>query len=214
MKGKAAIYARVWAPDEDVSAQVCYLRQLARQRRLEVVAEYKDVASGAKARRPGLETLMVDAKQGRFSVVMTSRLACLSKGIKHLLQLTEYFRSLHIDLISAQEDIDTSTSTGKLFFDAMASLNQCESELVKEHIRMGLRRRKLEGIRLGRRPLSAPHHLIVRDRLSGMSLTQCSRKYCVSRASVVRFVREAQRQFAGVGQYQPAAAEVVAEFVV
>jgi len=95
----------------------------------------------------------------------------------------------------------------------MANPNQCEGELVKEHIRMGLRRKRLDGFRLGRRPLSTPHDLIVRDRLSGMSLTQCSKKYNVSRASVVRFVREAQRQFAGVGQYQPAAAEVVAEFV-
>jgi DNA invertase Pin-like site-specific DNA recombinase len=94
----------------------------------------------------------------------------------------------------------------------MVSLNQCEAELVKEHIRVGLRRRKLDGFRLGRRPLSAPHDLIVRDRLSGMSLTQCSKKYKVSRASVVRFVREAQRQFAGVGQYQPVTVEVAAEF--
>jgi DNA invertase Pin-like site-specific DNA recombinase len=177
-----------------------------------VVAEYKDIASGAKARRPGLEALMADSKQGRFSVVLTNRLACLSKGIKHLLQLTERFRTLHIDLISAQEAIDTSTSTGKLFFDAMASLNQCESELVKEHIRVGLRRKKLDGFQLGRRPINTPHHLIARDRLSGMSLTQCSKKYGVSRASVVRFVREAQRQFAGVGQYQPVTAEVAAEF--
>jgi hypothetical protein len=45
-----------------------------------------------------------------------------------------------------------------------------------------------------------------------MSLTQCSKKYKVSRASVVRFVREAQRQFAGVGQYQPVTVEVAAEF--
>jgi DNA invertase Pin-like site-specific DNA recombinase len=214
VKEKAALYARAWAPDDDVSAQVCYLRQLARQRGFEVVAEYKDIASGAKARRPGLDALMADANRDRFSVVLTNRLWCLSKGIKHLLQLTEHFRALHIDLISVQEAIDTSTSTGKLFFDAMASLNQCESELVKEHIRMGLRHRKLEGFQLGRRPHSAPHDLIVRDRLSGMSLTQCSKKYKVSRASVVRFAREAQRQFAGVGQYQPVAAEVSAEYVV
>ena len=210
---RAVIYARVWAPEEDVSAQVCYLRQLARQRGFEVVAEYKDIASGARARRPGLETLIADAKQGRFSVVLTTRLACLSKGIKHLLQLTDNFKTLHIDLISAREAIDTTTSRGKCFFDAMTSLNQCESELVKEHIRMGLRRKKLDGFRLGRRPLSTPHDSIVRDRLSGMSLTQCSKKYGVSRASVVRFVREAQRQFAGVGQFPPIVAKVAAEFV-
>ncbi len=214
MKEKAAIYARVWSHEEDVSAQVCYLHQLARQRGFEVVAEYNDIASGAKARRSGLDALIADAKQGCFSVVLTNRLACLSKAIKHLLQLTEHFKTLHIDLISAQEAIDTSTSTGKLFFDAMASLNQCESELVKEHIRVGLRRKKLDGFRLGRRPLNTPHDLIVRDRLAGMSLTQCSKKYGVSRASVVRFVREAQRQFAGLGQCPPIVAKVAAEFVV
>jgi DNA invertase Pin-like site-specific DNA recombinase len=205
VKRKVAVYARIWTPDEDLSAQVCYLRQHARQRGLEVIAEYEDIASGPKARHPGLEALIADAKQGRFSVVLTNRLACLSKSIKHLLQLTEHFRTLHIDLISIQEAIDTSTSTGKLFFDAMASLNQCEGELVKEHIRVGLRRRKLEGFQLGRRPLSTPHDLIVRDRLSGMSLTQCSKKYCVSRASVVRFVRLAQEANAVLGNLSLAA---------
>ena len=38
MKEKAAIYARAWAPEEDVSAQVCYLRQLARLWAMIVVA--------------------------------------------------------------------------------------------------------------------------------------------------------------------------------
>lgn len=153
------------------------------------------------------------AKQGRSSIVLTTSLACLSKGIKHLLQLTEHFRALHVDLISAQEAIDTSTSIGKLFFEAMASLSQCEGDLVKEHIRMGLRRKRLDGFRLGRARLAVSHEAIARDRQS-MSLTNVARKYGISRASVVRFVREAQRQFAGVGQYQAAAAEVVAEFVV
>ena len=71
----------------------------------------------------------------------------------------------------------------------------------------------MRGFRLGRRPLNAPHDLIVRDRLAGMSLTQCSKKYGVSRASVVRFVREAQRQFAGAGQLPYVVAESAVECV-
>jgi len=179
---------------------------------LEVVAEYKDVSSGAKAPRPGLDALVAAAKQGRFSVVLTNRLACLRKGLKHLLHLAEHFRSLHIDLISAQESIDTSSTTGKLFFDAIANLNQCKGELVKEHIRVGLRRRKLDGFRLGRTRLAVSHEAIACDRQS-MSLTNVARKYGISRASVVRFVREAQRQFAGVGQCPPIVAEVAVEFI-
>jgi hypothetical protein len=62
-----------------------------------------------------------------------------------------------------------------------------------------MRRRKLEGFKLGRQPLDVNHQALVRDRLNGMSLTDTARKkYGVSRASVVRFVREHQKQFAGV----------------
>ena len=48
----------------------------------------------------------------------------------------------------------------------------------------------MEGQRLGRAPLDIDHDALVRDRLAGMSLTNVAKKYGVSRASVVRFVKE------------------------
>jgi DNA invertase Pin-like site-specific DNA recombinase len=55
-----------------------------------------------------------------------------------------------------------------------------------------MRRAKLEGRRIGRTPLDVDHAALVRDRLSGMSLTDVAKKYGLSRASVVRFVHEAK----------------------
>jgi len=60
-----------------------------------------------------------------------------------------------------------------------------------------MRRARIEGQRLGRAPLNIDHDALVRDRLAGMSLTNVARKYGISRASVVRFGREAQRQAVG-----------------
>ena len=51
-----------------------------------------------------------------------------------------------------------------------------------------------EGRRLGRAPLSVDRNALVRDRLAGMSLTDVAKKYRISRASVVRVVRDAKRQ--------------------
>jgi DNA invertase Pin-like site-specific DNA recombinase len=201
---KAAIYVRVATPDEDVSAQVAYLKHLAHTRGFDI-QEYKDVASG-KTRRPGLEALLVGARRGKFSAVLTVSLCRLAKSTNHLLQLVEDFRTLHIDLIAAQEDIDTTTSAGKIFFNTAASISRCQSQLVRENIRQGLRRRRLDGFKLGRSRLPVSHEAIARDRLS-MSLTQVARKYGISRASVVRFVREAQRQVIEAVPYQPIAAE-------
>jgi transposase InsO family protein len=67
---------------------------------------------------------------------------------------------------------------------------------------------------MGRAPLAIDREGLVRDRRSGMSLTQVSKKHRVSRASVVRFAREAmKRESAHVREFQPAAVQTPAECV-
>jgi DNA invertase Pin-like site-specific DNA recombinase len=56
-----------------------------------------------------------------------------------------------------------------------------------------MRRAKLEGQKLGRTPLNIDREAIVRDRISGMSLTETAKRHKVSRATVVRLVREASQ---------------------
>jgi len=69
----AAIYARVSTTDQHVESQLYDLRQLAADRGFEVVQEYQDWGiSGRKARRPGLDKLMADARQKKFSVVLVA----------------------------------------------------------------------------------------------------------------------------------------------
>ena len=76
-------------------------------------------------------------------------------------------------------------------FQIVGAMAEFERELIRERIKAGMRRRKLEGFSLGRAPLIVDHQSLVRDRLAGMSLTNVAKKYSVSRASVVRFTREA-----------------------
>ncbi len=81
---------------------------------------------------------------------------------------------------------------GRLFITLISSIAELEADLIKERVRAGIRRRKLEGLPVGRQPLDVDHGAIVADRLKGMSLTAVAKRYCVSRASVVRWVREAK----------------------
>ena len=103
---------------------------------------------------------------------------------------------------------------GRLFLTLIGSIRELEGELIRERIRQGMRRRRLEGFRLGRVPLDVDHQSLVRDRRSGMSLTQVSKKYGVSRASVVRFTREATKgECAQAGEFRPAMVLAPAECV-
>jgi DNA invertase Pin-like site-specific DNA recombinase len=191
---KCALYARVSTPEQHVETQLYDLRQLAAQRGFEVIAEYTDHGvSGAKARRPGLDSLMSDARKRKFSVVLVAAFDRVARSTRHFLQVTSELDSLGVEFVSRRENIDTSGPMGRLFLTLIASIAELEADLIKERIRAGMRRRKLEGYRLGRQPLDVDREAIVADRLGGMSLTQTALKYGVSRASVIRFVREAQR---------------------
>jgi DNA invertase Pin-like site-specific DNA recombinase len=214
---KCALYARVSTPEQNIETQLCDLRAMAAQRSYEIVAIFTDVGvSGTKARRPGLDAMMKDARKRKFSVVLVAAFDRMARSTRHFLQVMDELGSLGIEFISRRENIDTSGAMGRLFCTLLSSISELEVDLIKERIRAGMRRRKLEGFKLGRQPLDVNHAALVRDRLAGMSLTDTARKYGVSRASVVRFVREAQRQQMAevgglaVGQTELAAVECVA----
>jgi DNA invertase Pin-like site-specific DNA recombinase len=209
---KAAIYARVSTPDQRVENQLYQLRELAARHGFEVVHEYTDVGvSGSRARRGGLDALMADARRSKFSVVLVAAFDRIARSTRHFLQTLDELDGLGIEFVSAREAVDTTTALGRMFVTIIGCIAELERSLIVERIRQGMRRRKLEGFRLGRVPLDVDRQSLVRDRLSGLSLSETARKYRVSRASVARFVREAQGSSTPVEQFQPVSANVAAE---
>ena len=192
---KAAIYARVSTPDQHVEAQLYDLRKLAAQRGFEVSREYCDRGiSGSKARRPGLDAMMADARRGEFTVLLVAAFDRVARSTKNFLEIVDELHELGIEFVSAREAIDTTGPMGRMFITLIGSIAELEKSILVERIRAGMRRARMEGQRLGRAPLNVDHDALVRDRLSGMSLTDVAKKYRVSRASVVRFVRDGQRR--------------------
>lgn len=192
---KAAIYTRVSTPDQHLENQILDLRKLATQRGFEVVKEYSDRGvSGSKAKRPGLDSMMADARRGEFSVILVAAFDRIARSTKNFLEVVDELNALGIEFVSAREAIDTSGPMGRMFITMVGSIAELERSLIVERIKAGMRRARLEGQRLGRAPLDINREALVRDRLSGMSLTETAKRYKVSRATVVRLVREASKQ--------------------
>lgn len=190
---RAALYLRVSTVDQHPESQGIELREFARLRGYEIVQEYCDHGiSGTKVRRPALDHLLKDAHRRKFDAVLVWSCDRLARSTKHFLQVLDELNELDIQFLSQREAIDTDGALGRAIVVIISAIAELERSLIVERVRAGMRRAKLEGRRLGRAPLDVDRTALVRDRLSGMSLTHTSRKYGVSRASVVRLVREAQ----------------------
>ena len=192
---KASIYCRVSSPDQRVENQILDLRKMAAQRGFEVVREYCDRGvSSSKVRRPGLDTMMADARRGEFTVLLVAAFDRVARSTKEFLKIVDELHELGVEFISSREAIDTTGAMGRMFITLIGSIAELEKSILVERIKSGMRRARLEGRRLGRAPLSVDRNALVRDRLAGMSLTDVAAKFRISRASVVRVVRQAKQK--------------------
>jgi DNA invertase Pin-like site-specific DNA recombinase len=166
---------------------------LAAQRGFEVVHEYEDRGvCGKKARRPGLDLLMADARRKKFSVVLVAAFDRIARSTRNFLQVVDELDSLGIEFVSRREGVATGDAMGRLFVTIISAIAELERSLVVERVKSGMRRAKLEGRQIGRSRLDVDRARVIADRLSGMSLTQVAKKHAISRASVCRLVKEAK----------------------
>jgi len=109
--------------------------------------------SGAKTDREGLRDALCAVKQHKQGVLVVYSLSRLSRSTLQTLTISENLEKAGCDLVSLQENIDTTSSTGRLTFRLFAVLAEFERELLSERTREALSHKKSQGYRTG----SVPH---------------------------------------------------------
>jgi len=188
---RAALYLRVSTVDQHPESQLYDLRQLAAQRGYEIVHEYTDRISGVKAKRPSLDRMMAEARRGRFDVVLVWACDRLARSVRHFLEVLDELNRLNIEFLSCRENIDTGGPLGRAIVVIIGAIAELERNLIVERVRAGMRRARLDGQHIGRRPLELDEVAIVRDRAQGLTLRQVARTHQISTATVRKVLQRA-----------------------
>ena len=192
MTKRVALYCRISTGDQHLETQLLDLREMAKQRGLEIVREYTDVISGAKSKRPGLDQLMADARRRRFDVVLVAAFDRIARNVRHFLDVLDELNHISIQFISLRENIDTGGPLGRAMLTIIGAISELERSLIVERVKSGMRRAKLEGRRIGRAPLQVDRVALLRDRKRGLSLNQLAKAHKISKASVCRVLNAAK----------------------
>ena len=133
-------------------------QELARQEdlftRMEIDERYRfmEKMTGTKANRPQLERLKGEVREG--DKVYLESLSRLGRSTKDLLALIDYFQNKGVTIVSDKENIDTSTSAGKMMTTVMRALAEFERDLIVERTKEGLEAARARGRKGGRKPKS------------------------------------------------------------
>ena len=176
---RAVLYLRVSTTDQTTANQERELRQVADRMGCKIVHVYKDHGiSGAKGRdkRPAFDTLIRDANQRKFDMVMAWSVDRLGRSLQDLVSFLSELHALHIDLFLHQQGLDTTTPAGKAMFQMMGVFAEFERSMIQERVRAGLRRAVSEGKQLGRPRIPADVEKRIREALKTPGRTEGVRK--------------------------------------
>lgn len=183
---KVAIYTRVSTNDQSTELQIRDLTKYCESRGFEIFKVYEDLGiSGSTKSRPSLDQMMADARKRKFKAVLVWRFDRFARSTKHLITALEEFKSLEIDFISHNENIDTSSAVGEMIFTMISAMAQFERRLIQERVMAGLKNAVAKGKKLGRKVKVDP--VIVKQlkaKHPNMSISKIAKHLGISAGSV------------------------------
>src|SRR5256886_16295322 len=180
-------YARVSTQDQTLNLQKDALEKI------DCKKIFTDTASGVKAERKGLDEALEYVREGDTLVVW--RLDRLGRSLKHLIETITKLNNRKIGFKSIQENIDTTTSGGKLVFHIFGALAEFERDIIKERTQAGLQAARARG-RLGGRPkvttLNTPKKISLAQSLyddKNNTIDEICKTLNISRATLYRYIK-------------------------
>ena len=150
---KVALYARVSTvdKDQDPETQLMALRDYCAAQGLEIGEEYVDHASARDlAHRTAWTRLLDDAARHRFKCVLVFKLDRAFRSVKELHDTIWVWDALGISFLSTREQFNTTTATGRLLMNLLATVAEFELEMIRERVNAGMDRARRQGKRIGR----------------------------------------------------------------
>jgi len=180
-------YARVSTQEQTLALQQDALEKIGCSK------IFTDTASGATAERPGLAEALAYVRAGDTLVVW--RLDRLGRSLKHLIDTITDLNNRHIGFKSITENIDTTTSGGKLIFHIFGALAEFERDIIRKRTKAGLAAARARG-RVGGRPkaqsLNTPKKVALAQSLydtKSNTIDDICHTLHISRATLYRYIK-------------------------
>lgn len=145
--------------------------------------------SGANSDRKQLQAALDFVREGDALVV--TKLDRLARSAVDLGQIARKLESKGVDLVVLDQQIDTTTPTGKLMFTLIGAFAEFERDLIRERCQEGITKAKDRGVKFGRRPkLTAKQiqQLKAEFEANEIGRGELAEKYGISRPSLYRLV--------------------------
>src|SRR6266478_3346344 len=186
---KVAIYTRVSTDEQKTDLQLMDLQEYVQKRGYDIFNTYEDIISGAVKERKALDELFADAKKRKFDIVLVWKFDRFARSLKMLVDSLALFQELGIDFISYKENIDTTTSMGRLIFHINSAYAEFEREIIKDRVVAGIKAKREKTGTWGRKILASELQQKIKDMITaGISIRKVAQNLQLSTRTVQKYI--------------------------
>jgi len=91
--------------------------------------------SGGNMERPALKRLLADVEAGKIDIILVYKLDRLSRSLLDFMRLAEMLEKHNVSFVSVTQEINTSSSAGRMMLNILMTFAQYEREVIAERIR-------------------------------------------------------------------------------
>ena len=166
------------------------MREYADRRGWQIVAEIKEVGSGA-LQRPKREELLTAVRRREVDAILVWRLDRWGRSLPDLIITLKELAELGIGFVSLTEAFDMTTPTGRALAGMLAVFAEFEREILRERVKAGIAQARGKGIALGRPKSAAKKIAEVRQlyRKEKLTKSEIARRLGIGRTSVRRLLK-------------------------
>jgi DNA invertase Pin-like site-specific DNA recombinase len=192
--GQVAIYCRVSTEDQSCERQERDLRAFATRTGHEIVAVFKETASGARNDRAERKKVMALAQARKIDAILVTELSRWGRSTQDLVQTLDDLHSWKVSVLAQTGlSFDLSTASGKLMRTIMAGLAEFERDLIRERVKSALAAARSRGVALGRqvgqRPSDKKARKVLQLHGEGLSYRLIGRNVGLSKNTVMDIIR-------------------------
>ncbi|MEZ8093340.1 recombinase family protein [Photobacterium swingsii] len=173
-------YARVSTAGQSLDAQHARLKEYGCEK------IYSEKVSGASKKRPELEKAIDFVRDG--DILICTRLDRLARSMSNLVTLTESLSKKGVQLVVIEQNLDTTTTQGRLLFHLIGAIAEFERSLTLERTSEGREAAKNRGVQFGRKPALSEEKTeqLRADWPSAPDKSALAKQYGISRATAYR----------------------------
>ena len=151
---------------------------------------FREKLSGVNNKRPQLQACLEYVRQGDSLVV--TKLDRLARSTLHLCQIAAELERKNVHLQVLDQNIDTSSATGRLLFNMLGAIAQFETEIRAERQREGIQKAKQRGVKFGKQKSLTSQQVaeLQERRRQGVLIKTLMKDYGVSKTSVYRYLKQ------------------------